>query len=99
MYRSPTTARVIRTVRLRLSDLVVKMEECKSAFQIPADKPKGKRPLGRPKLRWEENIKMNLKKVDVNVTNWVDSAQDRDYWRSLIMRLINHTISWLLVID
>ena len=42
----------------------------------------GKRPLGRPKRRWEDYIRMDLKEIGINKTNWVDSAQDRDYWRA-----------------
>ena len=42
-----------------------------------------KRPLGRPRRRWEDNIRMDLTEIDINAGNWVDSAQDRNYWRSL----------------
>ena len=44
----------------------------------------GKRPLGRHKCRWKDNIRMDLKEIDINTRNWVDSAQDRDYWRALV---------------
>ena len=44
----------------------------------------GKRPLGRPRRRWEDSIRMDLKEICVNTRNWVDSAQDRDYWRDLV---------------
>ena len=47
-------------------------------------KLKGKRPLGRPMCRWEENISKYLKEIDINTRNWVDSAEDRDYWRTLV---------------
>jgi hypothetical protein len=40
----------------------------------------GKRPLGRPRHRWEDNIRMNIKEIGINMRNWVDSAQNRDYW-------------------
>jgi hypothetical protein len=45
-----------------------------------------KRPLGRPRCRWEDTIRLDLKEIGVNTRNWVDSAQDRDYWRTLRMR-------------
>ena len=48
------------------------MEEGRSAFKILTDKPTGKRPLGRPRRRWEDNIRMNLEKVCINAGNWVD---------------------------
>ena len=51
--------------------------------------PTGKRPLGRPRRRWEDNIRVNLKKIDVNTRDWVDSAQDRDYWRALVKTALN----------
>ena len=43
-------------------------------------KPTGKRPLGRPRRRWEGNIRMDLKEIGINTRNWIDSAQDRNYW-------------------
>ena len=46
--------------------------------------PAGKRPLGRPRRRWEDNIRIYLKGIGINTINWVDSAQDRDYWRALV---------------
>ena len=54
------------------------MEEGRSAFKLLTGKP-GKRPLGRPRRRWEDNIRMNLEEIGINVGNWVDSAQNRNY--------------------
>ena len=51
--------------------------------------PTGKRPLGRPRRRWEDNIRMNLEEISINAGNWVDSAQDRDYWRALVNAALN----------
>ena len=59
------------------------MEEDRSAFKILTDKPKGKRPLGRRKRRWEDNITMDLKEMGIYTRNFADSAQDRNYWRTL----------------
>ena len=48
-------------------------------------KPTGKRPLGRPRRRWEDNIRMDFyREIGINAGNWVDSAQDRNYWRALV---------------
>ena len=58
------------------------MEEARSAFKVLTGAARGKRPLGRPNRRWEDNIRMDLKKIGVNTRNCVDSAQDRDYWRA-----------------
>ena len=52
------------------------MEESRSAFKILTGRPTGKRPLGRPRRRWEDNIRMDLEEIGINVGNWVDSAQD-----------------------
>ena len=49
----------------------------------------GKRPLGRPRRIWEDNIRMDLKEIGINERNWVDSAQDRYYWRSLVKAAMN----------
>ena len=51
----------------------------RSSFKILTDKPTGKRPLRRPRRRWEDNIRMGLEQIGINAGNWVDSAQDRDY--------------------
>ena len=60
------------------------MEEGRSAFKMLTGKPTGKRPLGRPRRRWEDNIRMDLEEIGISAGNWVDSAQDRDYWRALV---------------
>ena len=52
-------------------------------------KPTRKRPLGRPRRRWEDNIRMNLVEIGINAGNWGDSAQDRNYWRALVNAALN----------
>ena len=65
------------------------MEEGRSAFKILTDKPTGKRPLGRPRRRWEDNIIMDLEEIGISAGDWVDSAQDRNYWRALVNAALN----------
>ena len=65
------------------------MEEDRSAFTILTGKPTGKRPLRRPKRRWQDNIRMDLEETGINAGNWVDSAQDRYYWRVLVNAALN----------
>ena len=65
------------------------MEEGRSAFKILTGKPTGKRSLGRPRRRWEDNIRMDLEEIGVNAGNWVDSAQDRNYWIALGIAALN----------
>jgi hypothetical protein len=84
LYRSPNLVRVLKFRRLRLTGHVARMGEGRSAFTILTDKPTGKRPLGRSRLRWEDNIRMGFKEIGINAGNWVDSALDRDYWRALV---------------
>ena len=64
------------------------MEEGRSAFKMLTGKPTGKRSLGRPRRRWEDNIKMYLEDIGINAGNWVDSAQDRNYWRALVNAIL-----------
>ena len=65
------------------------MQECRSTFKILTGKPTGKRSLGTPRRRWEENIRMDLKEIGISTRNWIDSAQDRDYWRALVNATLN----------
>ena len=65
------------------------MEEGRSAFKILTGKPTGKRPLGRPRRRWEDNIRMDLEEIGMNAANWVDSALERNYWRALVNVALN----------
>jgi hypothetical protein len=55
-------------------------------------KPERKRPLGRPRLRWVNNIKMDLGEIDWGGMGWIDLAQDRDQWRSLVNTAMNHRV-------
>jgi hypothetical protein len=52
-------------------------------------KPEGKRPLGRPRYRWVDNIKINLREIGCNGVDWIDLAQDRDRWRALVNTIMN----------
>jgi hypothetical protein len=65
------------------------MEECRSSFKILRGPHTGKRSLGRPRSRWEDNIRMDFKEIGINTRNWVDSVQDRDYWRALVNAELN----------
>ena len=58
------------------------MEECRRAFKILTATPTGKRPLGRPTRRWEDNIRTDLNEIGINTRNWADSSQNRDHWES-----------------
>ena len=81
--------RVIKSRRLRWTDSIARMEESRSPFKMLTDTATDKRPLGRPRLRWVDYIRMDLKEIIINTRNWVDSAQDRDYWRALVNVALN----------
>ena len=68
---------------------VARMEEGRSAFKILTGKPTGKRYFGRPRRRWEDNIRMDLEEIGIDAGNLVASAQDRDYWRDLVNAALN----------
>jgi hypothetical protein len=84
LYRSPNMVRVIRSRRLRWTNHIARMEEGRNSFKILIGNPTGKRTLGRPWRRWEDNIRMDLEEIGINAGNWVDSAQDGDYWTALV---------------
>ena len=65
------------------------MVEGRSVLKILIGKATGKRPLGRPRRRWEDNTRMDLEEIGINAGNWVDLAQDRDYCRSLVNAALN----------
>ena len=89
LYCAPNIVRVIKSRRLRWAGLLVRMEEGRSVFKILTGKPTGKIPLGRPRRRWEDSIRMDLEEIGINTGYWVDSAQDRDYWRALVNAALN----------
>ena len=66
-----TTVRMIRSRRLRRAGNVARMEEGRSFLKIVTGRPIGKRPLGRPRRRWEDNIRMDLKDIGANTRNWL----------------------------
>ena len=89
LYRAPNIIRMVKSRRLRWAGYVARMKEGRSGFRILASKPTGKRPLLRPRRRWEDNIRVDLEGIGINAGNWFDSAQDRDYWRALVNAALN----------
>ena len=89
LYGSSNIVRVIKSRRLRWAGHVARVEEVGSAFKILTGKPTGKRPFGRSRLRWEDNIRMNHKEIDISTKNWIVWVQDRDYWRAIVNEALN----------
>jgi hypothetical protein len=65
------------------------MGEKRDAYRILVGKPEGKRPLERPRRRWEDNIRMDLREIGWGGMDWIDLAQDRDKWRALVNTVMN----------
>ena len=83
LYYSPNIVRVIKSRRLRQGGYVARIEE------ILKGRPIGKRPLGRSRRRWEDNIRMVLKGIGVSTRKWIDSAKDRDQWSAFVNAAFN----------
>ena len=82
---SPTNiVRMIKSRRMILVGHVARMGERNGVYRVLVGKPEGKRPLGRPRRRWEDNIKVDLQEVGCGGMGWIELAQDRDRWRALV---------------
>ena len=85
----PNIVRVVKSRRMRWAGNVARMGEGRGVHRVLVGKPEGKRPLGRPRRRWEDNIKMDLKEVGGCCEDWMELAQDRDRWRALVGTVMN----------
>jgi hypothetical protein len=85
-YSSPN--RMIKSRRMRWAG-VAQMGEKRNAYRILVGKPEGKRPLGRPRYVWVNNIKMDLRGIGWDGMDWINLAQDRDQWRALVNTVMN----------
>jgi hypothetical protein len=86
---SPTVVRVIKSRRMRRTGHVARIGWGRNVYRILVGKPEEKRPLWRPRCRWEDNIKMNLQEVGRGVMDWIELVQDRDRWRALVNAVMN----------
>jgi hypothetical protein len=89
LYSSANVIRMMKTKRMRWRGHVARMGEKKNACRILVGQPEGKRALGRPKRRWVDNIKIDLREIGWGGVDWIDLAQDRDQWRALVNTVMN----------
>ena len=89
LYSSPNIVRVIKSKRMRWAGHVARMGEERGAYRVLVAKPEGKRPLGRPRRRWVDNIRTDLREVGCGYMDWIGLAQNRDRWRTLVCAVMN----------
>jgi hypothetical protein len=89
LYSSPNVIRQIKSRRMRRVGHVARMGEERNVYKVLMGKPEGKRPLGRPRCRWEDGMRMDLREIDWGSVNWIRLAQDMDWWRAVVNAMIN----------
>jgi hypothetical protein len=89
LYSSPNIVRVIKSSRVRWARHVARMGEGRGVYRVLVGRPEGKRSLGRPRLRWEDNIKMDLRETGIDVANCIQLARDRVRWWAFVNTVMN----------
>ena len=84
LYSSSNIVRMIKSRRMKWAGYVARMSEERRVYRFLVGKPEGRRPLGRPRRRWVDNIRMDLQEVGCGCMDWIGLAQDRDSWRMLV---------------
>ena len=88
LYSSPNIVRVMKS-GMRWARHVARMGERRCVYRVLVVKSEEKRPVGRPRRKWEDNIKLGLQEVGCGGMDWIELAQDRDRWRALVNEVIN----------
>jgi hypothetical protein len=89
LYSSPNIVRMIKSRRVRWAGHVTRMEKGRGVYRVLVGKSERRRPLGRPRPRWEDNIRMDLREVGCGCVEWMELAQNRDRWRALVSAVMN----------
>jgi len=89
LYCSPNIVRVIKSRRMRWAGHVARMGEERGMYRVLVGKLEGRRPMGRPRRRWVDNIRMHLQEVGYGYMDWIGLAQDRDRWRTIVSAVMN----------
>jgi hypothetical protein len=89
LYSSPSIISIIKSRRMRWAGHVARMGEKRNAYRLLVGKPEGKRPLGRPRRRWVDNIRMDIGEVEWGDVDWIGPAKDRNRWRAVVNSVLN----------
>jgi hypothetical protein len=89
LYSSSSIIRIIKPRRMRWVGHIARMREKRNAYRLLVGKPEGKRPLGRPRRRWVDNIRMYLGEVGWGDVDWIGLAKDKNRWRALVNSILN----------
>jgi hypothetical protein len=89
LYYSPNIVKVIKLRRVRVAGHVARTGEGRGVYKVLVGRPEGKRPLGRPRRMWEDNIKMDLREIGIDGAKWIRLAQDRFQWRAFVNMVMN----------
>jgi hypothetical protein len=89
LYSSSNIIRMIKSKRMRWTGHVARMGEKRNAYRILVGKSEGKRPLGKPRHRWMDNVLMDLREIGWGGMDWIDLAQNRDQWRAVVNTVRN----------
>jgi hypothetical protein len=89
LYSSPSIIRIIKSRRMRWAGHVARYGRKRNAYRLLVGKPHGKRPLGRPRRRWVDNIRMDLGEVELGDVDWIGLAKDKNRWRALVNSVLN----------
>jgi hypothetical protein len=92
IYSSPIIVQMIKSRIMRRAGHVERMRESRDGYRVLVGKPEGKRPLRKSRRRWEDNIKMDLQEVGCEGMDWIELAQDRDSWRTLVNAVMIHQV-------
>jgi hypothetical protein len=92
LYSSPYIIRQIKSRRIRWAGHVARVGEDSNVHRVLMGKPEGKRPLERPRHRWEDGIRMDLKEIGLGSVDWIKLAQDRDRWQALVNTVMNFRV-------
>jgi hypothetical protein len=89
LYSSPSIIRIIKLRRMSWAGHVAQMGEKRNVYRLLVGKPEGKTPIGRPRCKWTDNVKMNLLEVGLGGVKWIGLAQDGYRWRALVNVVMN----------